>query len=97
MPFPYAVTLPPIPLPQHQQELPAGPEERALRAAAVAAVDVIVAAAGSSSSAAGTAGPTARELSNYLLSKVQEDESSGQLSFEGAVLKPHVARGTTAY
>lgn len=85
-----------------EQELPVGQEERALRAAAVAAVDaVVVAAAAAASGDAAAAGGggviTARELSNYLLVQVREEEGSGKLMFEGAVLKPHVTRGTVAY
>jgi hypothetical protein len=87
-----------------QQLLPAGVEERALRAAAVAAVDAVVAAvaaaAGSSgdSAAAAVAAPfSAYDLGSYLLSQVKEEEGSGKLMFRGAVLTPHATCGTTAY
>lgn len=72
-----------------------GAEERALRAAAVAAVDAVVAAAAGGAAAAPF---SAQELSSYLLCRVKEDEGRGQLVFDdGAVLLPHVTRGTRAY
>jgi hypothetical protein len=78
---------------QPQQELPLGPEERALRAAAVAAADAVVAAVNGQG---GTNPLSAHELGCYLLSLV--DDSSEQLTFQGgAVLRPHRTLGTTAY
>lgn len=85
---------------QQQQQLPAGTEQRALRAAAVAAVDAVVAAAAAAGSSAGAQAAvpvSARDLSSYLLSRVKEEEGSGQLVFDGAVLKPYSTVDTTAY
>lgn len=83
-----------------QQQLPAGTEQRALRAAAVAAVDAVVAAAaaaGSSVDAQAAVPVSARDLSSYLLSRVKEEEGNGQLVFDGAVLTPYSTVDTTAY
>jgi hypothetical protein len=87
--------------------LPCGPEERALRAAAVAAVDAVVAAAAAAagSPAAGSGDGSgsgvpfsAFELSCYLLGQVQEDEGNAVgLRFGGEVLHPHTTLDTIAY
>lgn len=92
------------------EPLPQGADERALRAGAVAAVDAIVAAAaggaGSAAAAAGSEGGgaasgssgfTARELSSYLLSLVDEGDGRSPPRLAGQALAPHRTTGTTAY
>lgn len=86
-----------------QQQLPCGPEERALRAAAVAAADAVVEAVAAAVAAGSSGGSSdapfsAYELSCYLLAQVKEDEGSGGgLRFGGDVLRPHTTLATTAY
>jgi hypothetical protein len=80
-----------------QQQLPMGTEERALRAAAVAATDAVAAAAAAAGGEQAQGIFSARDVSSYLLSVVKEDQETGELRFEGAVLQPHSTMGTIAY